>query len=221
MKTIEIKAESRKDTGKKATKQLRKLEHVPCVLYGQGQENIHFHAHKNDFRKLIYTPNSYVIDLNIDDKKCQAIMQSVDFHPVTDELLHIDFYRVDTSKEFKVEIPVRTIGLAAGVQAGGVLRVARRKVLVKALIENMPDELVLDVSDLGIGNAIRVNDLNEKYEDLEFLDPQSIVVTVEVTRLAKSESALEDEEGEEGEEGAEGDESTEGAETTTEDKKEE
>jgi len=205
MKTIEITATGRKELGKKAAKQLRKNDQVPCVMYGQGSENMHFHAHKNAFRKLIYTPNSYIIDLTIDDIKCQAIMQSVDFHPVTDEILHIDFYKIDNTKPFKMEIPVRTVGLAEGVKAGGVLRVARRKLLAKAIIENFPDELVLDVTDLKIGNAIRVNDINKEYKDLEFLDPQSIVATVEVTRLAKSEAGLEEDlEDEEAEEGAEG-----------------
>ena len=215
MKTIEIKAVSRKETGKKATKQLRKEGHVPCVIYGQGQENIHFHAHKNEFRKLVFTPNSYIVSLNVDNKECEAIMQSVDFHPVTDEITHIDFYRIDTSKAFKIEVPVRTTGLAVGVQDGGVLRVARRKLLIQALSEHMPDNLTFDVADLKIGDAIRVDDLNEEYENLDFLDPQSIVVSVEVTRLAKSEDEElegEEEEGEEGEEGAEGAEGTEGKE---------
>jgi len=190
MKTIEIKATERKEIGKKATKQLRKEEHVPCVLYGKGNENVHFHAHKNEFRKLVYTPNSYIVDLSVDGKKCQAIMQSADFHPVTDDIMHIDFYRIDPAKAFKIDIPVKTTGLAEGVKAGGVLRTTRRKLMVKALMENLPDELLIDVSGLRIGDAIRVNDLNKQYENLEFLDPQSIVVTVEVTRAAKSEAGM-------------------------------
>ena len=204
MKTVEIKATSRKDTGKNATKQLRKKGHVPCVIYGQGEENIHFHAHKNEFRKLIYTPSSYILDLTVDDKKIHAIMQSVDFHPVTEEILHIDFYRINPVKPFKMEIPVRTVGLAEGVKAGGVLRVARRKLLVKALLEKLPDELVLDVTNLKIGEAIRVNDLNKVHEELEFMDPQSVVATIEVTRAAKSEAGAGGELGDEGVEGVEG-----------------
>lgn len=215
MKTIEIKTSSRKDTGKKATKQLRRLEHVPCVLYGQGEENIHFHAHRNEFRKLIFTPNSYIVDLVIDDKKTQAIMQSVDFHPVTDEILHIDFYKIDPAKPFKIEVPVRTTGLAEGVKAGGVLRVARRKLMVKAVMDMIPDELVLDVTKLNIGEAIRVNDLNEDYKDLEFLDPQSVVANVEVTRAAKSEAGMGGELDEDIEEGA-AEEATESEEKTEE-----
>ncbi len=201
MKEISIKAEARKALGKKATKQLRQKEHVPCVLYGQEAENVHFHAHRNIFKNLVYTPNSYIVDLDIDGEKSKAIMQNVDFHPVTDELLHIDFYRIDVAKPFKILVPVATSGLAKGVQQGGVLHVSRRKLLVKALIDNLPDKIEINVEDLNIGDAVRVNDLNEAYEALEFLDPQSVVVTVNVTRLAKSTGALEGEEGEEGEEG--------------------
>jgi len=205
MKSIEIKAQVRKEIGKKATKQLRKNDHVPCVLYGQDKENIHFHAHKNDFRKLVFTPHSFIVNLNVDGNKCQAIMKSIDFHPVTDEIQHIDFYRIDTSKAFKIHVPVTTSGLAEGVKAGGVLQVNRRKLLVKATAENMPDTVNIDVTDLKIGEAVRIDDLNEEHENLEFLDPQSVVVTVNVTRLAKSTDALE--EGEEGEE-EEGEEAT-------------
>ncbi len=201
MKSIQIKAEERKEIGKKATKQLRKQEHVPCVLYGQDKENIHFHAHKNDFRKLVFTPHSFIVNLDIDGKECQAIMKSIDFHPVTDEIQHIDFYRIDTSKAFKIHVPVTTSGLSKGVQAGGVLQVNRRKLLVEATAENMPDTVNIDVTDLGIGEAVRVNDLNEEHENLNFLDPQSVVVSVNVTRLAKTvEELAEEGEGEEGEE---------------------
>ncbi|NPA68030.1 MAG: 50S ribosomal protein L25/general stress protein Ctc [Chlorobi bacterium] len=203
MKSIEIKAKERKEIGKKATKKLRKEENVPCVLYGQDKGNIHFYAHKNEFRKLIFTPNSYIVNLDIDGKKCNAIMQSVDFHPVTDEIQHIDFYRIDTSRAFKIPVPVRTSGLAKGVKDGGVLQVNRRKLLVKATAENMPDYVDIDVTNLGIGEAVRINDLNEQHENLQFLDPQSVVVTVNVTRLAKSTGALAaEEEGEEGEDTA-------------------
>ncbi len=95
MKSIQITAKKRTELGKKATKAIRKDDHIPCVMYGQGQDNIHFHAHRNEFKNLVYTPNSYVVDLNVDGKTCNAIMQSIDFHPVTDEILHIDFYIID------------------------------------------------------------------------------------------------------------------------------
>jgi len=213
MKTIEIKAIGRKDLGKKATKTLRKENNVPCVIYGQKQENIHFYAHKNEFKGLVYTPNSYLVNLDIDGKTHIAKMQSIDFHPVTDEIIHIDFYRIDMKKKFKMEVPVKTEGFAKGIQAGGVLGVERRKVLVNALAENLPDELMLDITDLGIGDAIKISDLKEQFSNLEFLDPQSNVVSVNVTRLAKAmdeeaaaeEAAAEEAEGEE----VEGEETTE------------
>ena len=220
MKTIEIKTISRKETGKKATKHLRRKDHVPCVMYGQKKENIHFHAHKNEFRKLVYTPNSYIISLNIDDNKYDTVMKSIDFHPVTDELMHIDFFRIDLSKEFTVEVPVKTTGLSVGIQAGGVLRVARRKLAVQALAEFLPEDITLDVTDLNIGNSIKINDLDERYDKLKFLDPQSIVVAVEVTRLAKSEDEeIEGEEGEEETEEGKGEEGDAKAEEKTEEKK--
>ncbi|PID88001.1 MAG: 50S ribosomal protein L25/general stress protein Ctc [Bacteroidia bacterium] len=204
MKSIEIKAEKRTELGKKATKELRRKGHVPCILYGQGEENIAFHAFKNEFRKLVYTPNSYIVSLEISGEKYDCVLQDIDFHPVTDEIMHIDFYRINMSKPFKILVPVKTKGLARGVQAGGVLRIMRRKLLVRALADYMPDDLVLDVTNLKIGESIRVNDLDGMFENLEFLDPQSIVVSIDVTRQAKSEGrAGVDEEGEEGAEGEE------------------
>ena len=212
MKSIQITAKKRTELGKKATRAIRKEDHIPCVIYGQDQENVHFHAHKNEFKNLVYTPNSYIVDLNIDGKKCNSIMQSIDFHPVTDEILHIDFYRVDTSKAFKIAVPVKTEGFAIGIQSGGVLTVSRRKLLIRATAENMPDELIIDVTGLNIGDSIKVNELNEKHKDLEFLDLQSNVVSVDVTRLAKAmdeeeleaeaEAEAEAAEAAEGEEGA-------------------
>jgi large subunit ribosomal protein L25 len=186
MKTIEISAVSRTEIGKKATKAIRKQEHVPCVMYGKDKENLHFHAHKNEFKNLIYTPNSYIVNLTVDKNNYQAVLQSIDFHPVTDEILHIDFYSIDAEKPFKIDIPVKTQGFSKGVQAGGVLQILRNKLPVKSKVNNLPDELVLDVTELGIGDAIRINDLKKQFSNLEFLDPQSIVVSVNVTRLAKS-----------------------------------
>lgn len=188
MNTLEISGTVRKETGKRATKELRKQEHVPCVLYGQKEENIHFHAHKNEFRKLIYTPNSYIVELSIDKKKCNAIIQKAEFHPVTDEIIHIDFYRIDMKKAFKTVLPVVTTGVSAGVLTGGVLKIVRRKLSLKGLAEHMPDEISLDITPLNVGDSIKVNDLTQWYPNLEFLDPQSVVVMVDVTRASKSEA---------------------------------
>jgi large subunit ribosomal protein L25 len=189
MQTIEIKGTVRKEIGKKSAKELRKQDHVPCVLYGQKAENIHFHAHKNEFRKLIYTPNSYVVELEVDKTKCHAILQKAEFHPVSDEIIHIDFYRIDLKKPFKTVLPVKTTGFAKGVQAGGVLRTVKRKLTVKGVADQLPDEIILDVTELGVGQSIKVSDLGGLYTNLQFLDPQSVVVSVEVTRAAKSEAA--------------------------------
>ncbi len=210
MKTIDIKVIERKTLGKKATKAIRKQLHIPCVMYGHKSENIHFHAHKNDFRHIIYTPNSYIINLDIDGKQHLAKMQSIDFHPVTDEILHIDFYKIDPKKAFKMQIPIVTVGAAKGVlNEGGVLSTSRRKVFVKALVDVLPDQLEIDITDLSIGDAIRISDLQEKFKNLEFLDPQSVVVSVNVTRLAKALDDLEEGDFVAGEDGA-----TEGADAT-------
>jgi large subunit ribosomal protein L25 len=185
MQTIEINGITRTETGKKSAKELRKQEHVPCVLYGQNEANIHFHAHKNEFRKLIYTPNSFIVELTVDKTKCKAIIQKAEFHPVTDEIIHIDFYRIDMKKPFKTYLPVKTTGVSAGVLTGGVLKIVKRKLTVRGIAEHLPDEIILDITDLNVGDSIKVNDLNTLYPNLQFLDPQSAVVMVDVTRVSK------------------------------------
>lgn len=191
METIEITGKSRPQTGKKSAKELRKQELVPCVLYGQNQENIHFYAHKNEFKKLIYTPDSYIVSLKVDDKTCNTILKKAEFHPVTDEIIHIDFYRIDLKKPFKTYLPVKTNGVSKGVLVGGVLKIAKRKLTVKGIAEYLPSEINLNITELGVGDSIKVNDLNALYPNLEFLDPQSVIVMIDVTRATKSETEAE------------------------------
>ena len=145
MKSIEIKGSLRTETGKKATRELRKDNGIPCVLYGtQKDENgnqvaTHFTVPTEGLRNLVYTPHIYVVDLNIDGKIVNAIMKDIQFHPVTDKILHVDFYQIDESKPIVMEVPVKLEGLAEGVKAGGKLALQIRKLKVKALYNVIPD----------------------------------------------------------------------------------
>jgi len=183
MERIEIKAEKRKETGKKATKQLRKEEKVPCVLYG-GKENIHFTAEEKAFKKLIYTPKAFLVDLFLDGEEHKAVMQEISFHPVTDRILHIDFKEIFDDKKVDISIPVHIVGDSAGIKAGGKLRVRRRTLRVRALPKDLPDYLEVDITPLEIGQSFKVRDLH--FDNLEILDPgQAMVVGVVSSRLAR------------------------------------
>ena len=201
MKTIEIKAEARKDVGKKSSQKIRKQKHVPCVLYG-GKENIHFHAYENDFQTLIYNPSVFLINLSIDGKNYQAIMKDAQYHPVTDKVQHIDFMEVSKDTEVKIEVPVKISGNSIGVKNGGKLRIRRRKLLVKALAENLPDVLEIDITKLRIGDSLKVRDL--KFDNLLLMDPPSALVTnIVSSRVAAKGMEIEEEGAEEAtEEGA-------------------
>lgn len=182
MKTIEIKAESRKRLGKKETEKLRKQGLVPGVLYG-GNDVVHFSLPENNLRHLVYTPNVYIVDLSIDDRSTKAILQDIQFHPVTDRILHIDFKEVFDDKPVIMRIPIKLTGSSVGVRAGGKLKQSVRYLKVKGLVKDLPDQLIIDISDLNIGKSIRVGDL--KYDNIELLDnPRLQVVSVQVTRAA-------------------------------------
>ena len=203
MKTFDLKGTVRKDLGKKATKQVRKEDLIPCVLYG-GESPVHFTAPINDFRHLLYTPHVFLVNLNIDEKPCQAVMQDVQFHPVSDAVLHIDFLLVTDESPVSIRIPVLTNGFALGVQDGGKLKVEMRRLKVKALPRYLPDSLDIDVTDIELGQSVKVRELD--FENMELLDPRnSVVVSVKLTRVAKGMAAAYEEEEEEieGEEGEE------------------
>ncbi len=199
MKTIEIKGFKRETVGKKATKQLRKDGSVPCVLYG-GKEVVHFHAPENEFNNLFYTPNVYLVNIDIDGKKYSTILKDSQFHPVSDKPLHVDFLEIDMKAPITIDVPVKVEGFAIGVQSGGILVLERRKLAVRALSQNLPDNLAINVEDLEIGKARKIGDLN--FDNLELLDAQNaVVVAVRLTRAARAEQDEELGEGEEGEEG--------------------
>jgi large subunit ribosomal protein L25 len=188
MKTIEIKGFKRETLGKKATKQLRKDGNVPCVLYG-GEEVVHFYAPVNDFRHLFYTPNVYIVNIDVDGKKYPTILKDAQFHPVTDSPLHVDFLQIHDDKPVVIDIPVKTEGFAKGVQAGGILRLEKRKLTVKGLPKHLPDELIINVSDLDVGKTRKVGDLN--FDNLELLNAaNAVVVAVRLTRAARAAQQL-------------------------------
>jgi large subunit ribosomal protein L25 len=182
MKTIELKASLRKSTGKKDAKILRRKSQVPCVMYG-GKENMHFYAEDKSFKDLIYTHHVYIVNLDIEGKKYQAILKEIQFHPVTDKLNHIDFVEINASKPVIINLPVDITGNSVGIRAGGKLRQRKRYVKVKGLIEHLPDSLVIDISDLDIGQSVLAGDL--KYPHVDILDShRALVVGVISARAA-------------------------------------
>ena len=182
MKTIEINVKKRVKTGKTDTRNLRKEDNVPCVLYG-GKDVIHFYAHKNEFRKLVYTPEALIVHLNIEGEKHEAIMQALQFHPVLDDLNHIDFIEVDEKKPVVINIPIELTGSCIGVKNGGKLREKRRSLKVRGLVKNLPEILTIDMTNVDIGHVVKVEAL--KYPDIELLDmPRLMVVSVISSRLA-------------------------------------
>ena len=194
MKTIEIKGSVRTDIGKKATRELRKNNGVPCVLYGvKKDENglpvaTHFTVTVEGLRKLVYTPNIYLVNLDIDGTVVTAIMKDIQFHPVSDAILHVDFLQLEENKPVAMEVPVHLEGLAEGVRAGGKLALQIRKLKVKALYSAIPVRLVIDLTPLGLGKTIKVGEL--RYEGLELLNAKDAVVcAVKLTRAARGAQA--------------------------------
>ena len=199
MKSLAISVKSRENVGKSNTRALRNQGNVPCVLYG-GEKQVCFYAHENDFRKLVYTPDVFIVELNIDGETKRAIMQDIQFHPVTDKILHIDFLEVFNDKEVTVSIPVILNGLAIGVRNGGNLMFRRRKIITRGLVEHLPDAIEINIEDIKIGQFIYIKDI--EVEGCEFLAPASSVVVGVKTSRAAIEEEEEEEEGEEGAEAA-------------------
>ncbi len=187
MKSITINAEPRQDLGKKGTKALRKKGFVPCVIYG-GNEVVHFTAHENTFRNIVYTPDFQKVDISIDGKVHSALLKDLQFHPVTDKLLHLDFQELVQDRPIIADIPVKLTGLAEGVKAGGKLMSKLRKVRVKATPDKLVDEISLDVSHLELGKSVRVRDI--KLDGVEFVSSLSLpIATVEITRALRAAQA--------------------------------
>ncbi|MBS1487552.1 MAG: 50S ribosomal protein L25, partial [Bacteroidetes bacterium] len=173
----------RANLGKNDAQKVREEGHVPCVLYG-GDKQVHFHSPVILFRDLVYTNEAHFVHLNIEGEECQAIMQEVQFHPVSEIILHVDFLRISEDRKIKMQIPVRLVGQPKGVEKGGLLVRKRAALKVSALPKDMPDHIDIDCSDLDFHHAIKVSDM--KIANLEFLDPkQAAIASVEVPRAAK------------------------------------
>ena len=210
MKTLELKATPRTSVGKKQTKNLRNQGSVPCVMYG-GEGTVHFALNENDLRHLIYTPDVFLVLIDLEGKKYKAILQDTQFHPVSDSILHLDFMEVSDDKPAVVSLPVSITGTSVGILAGGKLRQRRRYLKVRGLLADLPETLVVDITKLKIGDFTKVENL--KYPNLELLDPaKAMVCGVSASRLSKGMEEGETEEGAEGEaEAAEGGEGAEQA----------
>ena len=201
MKSVVIKGELRKSLGKKDAKKLRLEEKAPAVLYG-SDEPVHFSVSFAELRQLVYTPSVYLIDLDIDGTVYKALMQDIQWHPVDEVVLHVDFLQINDDKSIKINVPVKVEGFAKGIKKGGKLNTTLRRLSVRALAANLPDTIDIDVTKLDIGETIKVGDLN--LPGVELLDPKSnVIVSVSITRAAKSAAGGADEEEGEGEEGAE------------------
>ena len=200
MKSITIQGTKRESVGKKSTKALRDAELVPCVVYG-GNEPLNFSTEEKSFKNLVYTPEAHTVSIEVDGQTIPAVLQDIQFHPITDKILHADFYQLADDKPVVMEVPVRITGRAKGVVSGGAMRQTYRKLKIKALPANLPDEIVVDVTPLKIGNKLYVGDI--KTNNFTFMHPDNaVVVAVKMSRTAmKGGAAVEDDEEETAAEG--------------------
>lgn len=189
MKQIAISGTVRTDLGKKAAKAIRHAGNVPCVLYGEKKDEkglpvaTHFTVSEKEINKLIFTPHIYLVDVNIDGTDHKAVLKEVQFHPVKDNVLHVDFYEVHAEKPITMGVPVQPKGLAEGVRAGGRLMMMVRKLQVRALYTQIPEKLEVDVTNLALGKSIKAGQLS--YEGLEMITPKEVIVcSVKMTRAA-------------------------------------
>ena len=188
MKSFDLKGTLRKELGKKATKQVRANGNIPCILYGNGKVTATFEVAANDVRKLIYTPEIFVVNINIEGTVYNAIIQELQFHPVNDSILHIDFLQIDESKPVVIKVPVETEGHAEGVKAGGKLLQNMRRLKVKAIYTDIPEKLTINVEKLELNKTIQVKDLS--FDKISLLDnPENVVVAVRTTRAAATTDA--------------------------------
>jgi large subunit ribosomal protein L25 len=183
MKTIEINGSFRKELGKKSSKELRKANNVPCVIYG-GKENIHFYTHENNFKNLVYTPDAHLVNMKIEGKEFNVVLKDIQFHPVSDRIIHVDFTEVAINKPVIIGVPIKVTGDSVGIKAGGKLRIRRRSLLVKGLANDIPEFLPIDITEIKIHQSVKVGDLS--YDKIELLDPKkSMVLAVATSRVAQ------------------------------------
>ncbi|MDR2222406.1 MAG: 50S ribosomal protein L25/general stress protein Ctc [Flavobacteriaceae bacterium] len=184
MKSITIKGSERESVGKVSTKALRNAGMVPCVLYGGTEAAVHFSADEKAFKNLVYTPNVHTVVIELEGGKTfNAVLQDIQFHPVSDKILHIDFYQLHDDKEITLEVPVKISGNSKGVMAGGVLNLNLRKLKVKALPANLPDFVEINISDLEMGNKLYVTDVTVNNYKLLHAD-NTVICQVRISRAA-------------------------------------
>jgi large subunit ribosomal protein L25 len=187
MKTFELKGQLRSDIGTKSARHLRREDQVPCVLYG-GEQALHFSVDDRDVKDLVYTPHVYFVQIEVDGNISKAVLKDLQFHPVTDRLIHLDFQQVFEDKAVRMAVPVEITGNSIGVRNGGKLVVNTRKLMVSALPKDMPDAVAIDISKLEIGDSFRIRDIKD--EHVEFLEnPAIVVAAVRMTRSARSAQA--------------------------------
>ena len=184
MKSFDLKGTVRTEVGKKSTNELRKNNGIPCVLYGIEKEAKAFAVTTDAVRKLVYTPDIHFVNLTIDGVECKAVLKDIQFHPVKDTILHMDFLQIVEDKAIVMEVPTVLTGLAAGVKLGGKLQQAIRKIKVKAVYASIPEKLTVDVTELALGKSIKVGELS--FEGLELVTPaQTVVCSVAATRASR------------------------------------
>ena len=191
MKEIAIKGTARVPGGMKAARQMRREGMVPCVIYGEkrGADNLPealaFAVSEKEINKVVFTPHVYVVNIDIDGTEHKAVIKETQFHPVKDNVLHVDFYEITPEKPIVIGIPIQTVGLAPGVRAGGRLTAMLRKLNVRAKYTDIPEKLTIDVSNLELGKSIKVGELS--FENMELVTPKEVVViTIKMTRAARS-----------------------------------
>ncbi len=187
MKTLELKGQVKEAVGTKVANSLRREGQVPCVIYG-GEQPVQFSAPVAELKKFIFTPDVYLADIEIGGKKLKGIIKDTQFHPVTDDLLHVDFVEVSDNKKVRVQIPVQVVGNSVGVRAGGKLAVNVRKLTVEAFAKDLPDYVTIDVTNLNIGDKLRISEVS--IDNVTFLDASNVVIAaVKVTRSSRSAAA--------------------------------
>ncbi len=183
MKTILLKGLERDSVGTSSSKALREAGQVPCVLYG-GESQVNFSVYRDDFKNLIYTPNTYLVKLELGDKSYKAIVQEIQFHPVNDSIIHVDFLEVKEDKPVVVSVPTRVTGNSPGVRAGGRLAVKLKKVRIKGMLNDLPDAIDVNINHVELGKSIKIEDI--QVNNIELLHaPNIAILTVEATRATR------------------------------------
>ena len=196
MKSVTINGKIRDELGKRTSRQARREGFIPCVLYG-GKDVVHFMADEREFSKILYTPNVYIVKLNLGGKEYDSIIQETQFHPVSDKPTHLDFFEVSHDKKITIGIPVHCVGNSIGVRNGGNLRQNLRKLLVRAFIKDLPDDIEINIEELAIGSSVKVKDVES--DVFEFIHkPGDVIVGVKTARAVIEEEVEEEAEAEEG-----------------------